>query len=209
MPQITKTSLALALAVLAFVGVLALGGCGDKNPQSVYDPDSGKHPAGWLPDGHLQAALAHLDNCTQCHGADLSGGMSKVACAQCHSGRFFQVHPPEWDSLAYARHPAYVRAHGAGFCDSAFCHGLGLTGGTVGGSGPSCSGCHIGGPEAVHPWANEAQDFAGNPPLHAQYVFVHGGTASCRNDTCHGAELQGVLLSGPACSACHFGKTFP
>jgi hypothetical protein len=208
MPQITKPSLLLALALMGSVAVLSVAGCGSSNEYSNYDTDRGKHPAGWVPEGHVFKALTMLDSCMQCHGSDLAGGISKVACAQCHQGHFTEIHPPEWDGFVYARHGAYVNQRGTSFCASAFCHGVALQG--VPGSGPSCTSCHIDGPLAVHPWKNQAEDFATSPPQHAQYVFVHGGTtASCRNATCHGADLQGVLLSGPACSSCHFAHVFP
>src|SRR5690242_11154402 len=141
MSSITKTSMALAL--LAFVGVLSMAGCGDKNHLSNYNAATGEHPADWVSTTHFLVANQHLDNCTQCHGQDLSGGISKVACAECHvvtlvaPGTIAQgaaVHPADWDSLVYARHPAYVRTHGAGSCATSFCHGVTL----AGGQGPSC-----------------------------------------------------------------------
>ena len=216
MPQITKTSRVLALAPLVFAGVLALAGCGDRNPQSNLDPDAGAHLAGWLPTGHSSEAISHIDNCTTCHGQDLSGGISKVACSQCHvvTGTVvpgkeplgLAVHPQDWDSLVYARHKAFVGQNGTGFCASANCHGTDLTGG----GGPSCSSCHLGGPQSVHPagWNTPADITSGNP-LHGQFVLSTGTTATCRNAVCHGPELQGVLLSGYACSSCHGGTTFP
>jgi hypothetical protein len=203
MSQITKTSLALALAMLVFLGVLSIAGCGDKNDQSHFDPDSGNHPADWLPAAHMAAAQAHLDTCTPCHGTDFNGGISKVACTQCHLGDQTHVHPLDWDlhgDLAYALHGPYVDLHGAAACSNAFCHGTNLQG--VAGSGPSCSSCHLGGPLSPHPleWANEIN-------IHGGYVLANGTSGppnqGCRNVTCHGADLQGVFLSGPACNQCH------
>jgi LSD1 subclass zinc finger protein len=215
MPQITKSSLALALAVAGFFGVLSMAGCGDEAKQANYDAVRGNHPEHWLA-GHIPEALAHLDNCTQCHGQELSGGISKVSCSLCHAvtlvnpanpAQGIAIHPPEWDDLVYARHANYVEQRGTLTCASTFCHGVALNGGL----GPSCSSCHIGGPLHAHPvgW-NTQQDFANNsPPLHGQYVLSKNSTASCRNAVCHGTQLQGVLLSGPACAACHPGTTFP
>jgi hypothetical protein len=219
MPQI-KSSLILALAMLSFLGFLSLAGCGDTNSKSNYDPDLGKHPAGWLPAGHAAAARADIDSCRACHGQDFTGGISKVACTLCHLGQFFTgaigtgpepglivshfgVHPPEWTihgDLTYALHGPYVQQHGAAACANAFCHGTDLQGVPL--SGPSCSSCHMGGPFSMHPieWANQIN-------LHGGYVLQHGTfgppNQGCRNVTCHGAQLQGVLLSGPACNDCH------
>jgi len=207
MPQITTASALPTLAAALLISFMTLAGCGDRNDQSSFDPDSGSHPAGWLPGGHAASARADVTICSDCHGADLAGGISKVSCSQCHLGDASHVHPLGWDDLVYARHADFVKANGTSACANVFCHGGDLTG--VAGSGPSCTSCHIGSSTSVHPWANQTTDLAGVPPLHAQYVFTHGGTASCRNADCHGTQLQGVLLSGPACSACHFGTVFP
>ncbi|MBJ6727918.1 hypothetical protein [Geomesophilobacter sediminis] len=207
MSQINKTSPAWALVALMFGCILSLGGCGDASSQSDLDPESGAHPAGWLPAGHVSPALSHINTCQPCHGDDFSGGISKVACTQCHLGDQIHVHPLDWDNLVYARHATYVNQHGAAACANAFCHGTNLQG--VAASGPSCTSCHIGGAFHVHPWTSTAQDLAATPPLHAQFVLTHGNTQTCRNVVCHGAQLQGVLLSGPPCSACHFGTVFP
>ena len=202
MSQITKTSLALALALLAFLGVLALAGCGDKNSQSNFDPDSGTHPAGWLPSDHMTAALSHLDTCAPCHGADFAGGIAKVACTQCHLGDQTHIHPLAWDNLVYALHGNFVDQNGTTACANTFCHGTSLDG--VGGTGPSCTSCHLGGPLSPHPagWNTQADFTSGTLPLHAQFVG-NNGTVSCRNVVCHGANLQGVYLSGPSCNTCH------
>ncbi|HJV37175.1 hypothetical protein [Geomonas sp.] len=213
MPQITKSSLALALALAGFFGVLSMAGCGDSAKLANYDAAKGAHTGDWALE-HQPQALAHLDNCTQCHGQDLAGGISKVSCAVCHSVQFVRpgvpaagiaIHPPDWDDLVYARHAPYVQQKGTIGCASTYCHGVALTGGL----GPSCSSCHIGGPLHVHPegW-NTTADLTSGSPLHSQYVLANG-TATCRNGVCHGAQLQGVPLSGPPCSLCHGGTVFP
>jgi hypothetical protein len=203
MPQIAKTSLILSLALLA------LAGCGDVNKDATFDSAISRHPAGWLPDGHKAAASAKIESCTECHGSDFSGGIAKVACTQCHLGDETDVHPLTWGDFAYVQHPAYIAQNGTAACANAFCHGTSLTG--VAASGPSCTSCHIGGQNAVHPWTVFNDFSAGRLPKHAQFATATGAivTASCRNVVCHGANLQGVLASGPPCSACHFGVTFP
>lgn len=197
MPQIIK--IALALACLVVLG--GLGGCGDENSRSTYDPEQGNHPSGWLPSGHAGPARAHLDSCRDCHGQDFSGGIAKVACTQCHLGGPLDIHPVAWSTpgphgpLGYALHASFVQQNGAASCANAFCHGTDLAG--VPGSGPSCSSCHMGGPFSVHPpeWNNQIT-------LHGGYV-LQNGTAACRNAVCHGPQLEGVFLSGPGCNACH------
>ena len=78
------------------------------------------------------------------------------------------------------------------------CHGLNLDGGI---STVSCTSCHLGSQEAVHPlqWGQYAY------ARHKSYVAANG-TASCANAACHGTGLTGVAGSGPACAtACHLG----
>lgn len=207
MSQITERPRTLFPIALLFGCLLGLGGCGDATSKSDLDPETGMHPSGWLPAGHAGAGQSHLTTCQPCHGDDFHGGIAKVSCLLCHLGDQTHVHPLSWDDLVYALHGPYVDQNGTAACANAFCHGADLQG--VAQSGPSCTSCHIGGPTAIHPWT-AATDFSVSPPQHAQYLAAHGGsTHSCRNDTCHGANLQGVFLSGPPCSECHPGESFP
>ena len=77
------------------------------------------------------------------------------------------------------------------------CHGTDLTGSTT---HVSCTQCHLGNPESIHPtqWGNFAY------ALHANYVRQKG-TSDCANVTCHGLNLEGVQGSGPSCTQCHMG----
>jgi predicted CxxxxCH...CXXCH cytochrome family protein len=77
----------LTASMLLIVALFVLGGCGssEKNGASVFDPDSQQHPANWLITGHPAAAKADPSVCMACHGNDFAGGISKVACASCHT----------------------------------------------------------------------------------------------------------------------------
>lgn len=77
------------------------------------------------------------------------------------------------------------------------CHGSDYAGGV---SGVSCTRCHLGGVNSVHPaaWGSAV---AMN---HGQYVAASGNTA-CANAVCHGTTLSGVDQSGPSCTSCHMG----
>jgi hypothetical protein len=193
MSQIKGTSRALGMMLL--MSVLMLSGCGDKNSQSSFDATSGSHPAGWLPTGHTAAAKLNILSCTDCHGDNFTGGISKVACTQCHLGNQLEIHPLRWGQFAYALHGSFAKLNGTTSCANALCHGTNLDG--VGGTGPSCSSCHMGGATSKHPlpWNTDIE-------LHAGFIGQNGSTA-CRNVVCHGANLQGVFLSGPGCNACH------
>jgi hypothetical protein len=199
MSSIRRTMLGTWLAALV---ALALFGCGDTNPQVTFSADSGgAHPApGWLPGGHQAAATASLTSCTECHGGDYAGGISKVSCTKCHLGDQQHVHPVAWGELTYAHHATFVGNNGIAGCINAYCHGPSLAG--VAGSGPSCTSCHIGGPMAVHPagitdWMN-----ASGTDFHGTYVD-NNGIGSCANLVCHGAILEGVPQSGMSCQSCH------
>lgn len=201
MPQIRLPF--LFMAALLSLTLFILSGCGDKNPQSNFDVTSEKnpHPAGWLPLGHSIAAKAQIESCTECHGADFSGGIAKVKCTQCHLGDEENVHPLDWKANIFAGHKAYVAQNGTAGCSATYCHGANLTG--VTGSGPSCTSCHLGGPLSVHP-ANWFEADKKINPLHGS-----ADAAKCQNLACHGANGAGVTNSGPACTSCHIVHVNP
>lgn len=207
MPQIKP---ALALIALCLGGALALAGCGDENSKAVFGSETGKHVAGWIT-AHDQAAQASIESCVDCHGENLEGGISKIACTQCHLGGNFDVHPEQWGQLAYARHAGFVEANGSASCAVAACHGADLLGAT----GPSCAvNCHMAFDPATrqpqrHAWL--ATNTAENIDGHLTYFATNPRNYdSCRNNACHGgqgtdAAPPGVFLSGPGCLnvGCH------
>jgi hypothetical protein len=205
MSQINRTSPAsVTLSMVLLLSLFLLAGCGDKNAQADLDPVSGQHPAAWLPTGHKTEAKAHMETCAPCHGADYGGGISKVACTQCHLGNQLSVHPNQWGPYAYGLHGSFVKLNDprADTCANANCHGVNLDG--IGGSGPSCTLCHLSGNKfSAHPvdW-NTLADMSSPVPKHAAFVGSNGTTA-CSNALCHGLNLQGKFLSGPSCRACH------
>lgn len=192
MSQIIKPSLALGL--LLSVLLLALTGCGDVNSQADFNAVSAKHPSTWKPSGHVSAAKSRIESCTECHGANFLGGVSKVACIDCHMGNEEKIHPLQWGPFSYSGHGSYVKQNqnDTTRCANANCHGSTLTGVT----GPSCYSCHMGGPLSVHPtdW-NSAKS-------HGNYINTVGAE-SCKNAACHGPTGQGILNVVPACMACH------
>lgn len=124
---------------------------------------------------------------TQCHGTDLKGGLSGVACTQCHGG---YPHPDGW-SMPSAHGPSAV---GTLKNNCAGCHGEDWNGGK---SKVSCLSCHKG--SFPHPggWAT--------PEQHGAFVSKNG-TGKCATQ-CHGVQLDGGL-SGKSCKdGCH--KVWP
>ncbi|MGD0625258.1 MAG: hypothetical protein ABSB32_11125 [Thermodesulfobacteriota bacterium] len=105
-----------------------------------------------------------------------------------------QTHPAGWLPSGHATEAK------ANIETCTVCHGADLTGATT---HVSCTQCHLGNPESIHPtlWGNFAY------ALHAGYVKLNG-TSACANVTCHGANLDGVQGSGPSCTQCHMGGLF-
>lgn len=100
-------------------------------------------------------------------------------------------HPANWS----VGHKTSAKANLEGCIE---CHGENLDGGIA---NVSCSRCHIGSSESIHPdqWGQYAY------ARHKNYVALNG-TARCANASCHGALLTGVLGSGSSCAtACHMG----
>jgi hypothetical protein len=184
------------LAVLLLLAVLSFAGCGTPNDSSSFNPDSGRHPAGWLPAGHTTKAVADMASCAQCHGADYAGGISGISCSSCHMGGVASIHPP-WGTPDYAMHGSYVKSNSndTSGCANSACHGTALTG--VSGSGPSCTLCHIGSAVSIHPL-----EWNGDVMVHKTKVGFTN-IESCKNIVCHGAALEGVYLSGHSCYICH------
>lgn len=186
----SQVSRFLLYGVVSLGLCLGLSACGDTNSES------GAHRTGWLPAGHGTVAKANVEGCVGCHGENLDGGISKVACTTCHLGGSQSVHPQQWGSFAYARHKAYLELPGntSSSCANASCHGVTLAG--VSGSGPSCTSCHMGGVTKKHPatWTQYSS--------HGNFVKA-SGYVGCSNAACHGNNARGVFLSGPSCFVCH------
>jgi len=133
--------------------------------------------------------------------------LSFCLLAGCGGGSSQTETPPAQQPLVTAQtHPAgwlpdgHVTEAKADIETCTVCHGADLTGAT---SHISCTQCHLGNPDSVHPtqWGNFAYTF------HARYVTLNG-TSACANITCHAANLDGVQESGPSCTQCHMGGVF-
>jgi hypothetical protein len=202
------------LAALAFAA-----GCSDANTpggESHIDA-SGKSVSGWVvvPTGGSHSSTATQEfsagsgsfSCTQCHGAELSGGISSVSCfgnpAGCHHGPV-----AGWVATAPAAQNHGVSAKKApgssGFVSCQICHGNNFSGG---GSQVSCFTCHgVNAPHAPAPWRGSPYThvttdqkntpvcaqchFPGspnNPANHPATPAPPGTTPGCFNNTlCHG-----------------------
>jgi len=182
-----------------FSGGIAKVSCSTGCHMGVVDS---VHPGAWsrvTGTAHAAYVIANGNaSCSteSCHGATLNGvANSGPSCTLCHLGGVGSVHPQDWGDLAYYKHSLYVNANGTNGCTNVNCHGASLDG--VAGSGPSCTLCHLGGVNSIHPTA-----WGADITLHKNYVAAVG-SSSCANAVCHGPQLQGVFLSGPSCATCH------
>jgi len=90
-----------------------------------------------------------ISSCAECHGSDLSGGISKVSCfgnpAGCH-------HDPvaNWATPAVHGATAKKAPGSSGFASCQICHGNTFSGG---GAGIACADCHgVPAPHPAAPW---------------------------------------------------------
>ena len=204
---------------------------------------SGSSVAGWLvlPSGGSHAGTATLDyiagggdsGCTQCHGSDLTGGISRVSCfdnpAGCH-------HDPvaNWATPAVHGATAKQAPGSSGFASCQICHGNDFSGG---GAGVACADCHVvNAPHPAQPWRGStfthsntdaknapvcaACHFPGspnNPADHPATPAPAGTPPGCFNSTlCHGDTATAphpVPFNDPVhydtTSATFPGTTFP
>ena len=203
MPQVARRLTACSIGLLLLAALAT--GC-SKHRGAPFDPDAG-HPEDWVAD-HGQSYLESAAHCTDCHGADLRGGIAKVSCfaaslngAACHSGgpdAF--IHPDGWGAVG-AHGPPAIAAPGAtsGLAYCAVCHGADFAGGAV---NTPCGSCHgVPAPHPRAPWRGGASSHTkvdpGNAPACAQCHLRSGTAASagCFNNTfCHaqrGVHPQG------------------
>jgi hypothetical protein len=128
------------LAVLLLLVVFSLAGCGSANDSSSFNPDSGSHPAGWLPADHMTKAVADMESCAQCHGADYAGGISGISCSSCHLGGVASVHPVQWNGNGMLHRTEAWGTATIDSCRNIVCHGPAFEGVYL--SGGSCLVCH-------------------------------------------------------------------
>jgi predicted CxxxxCH...CXXCH cytochrome family protein len=192
-PSLVVTSLALALC---------FSGCGDRNSEVAFSPNSG-HSSDWV-STHKVSARANIESCVECHGTNLDGGVSNVACTKCHPGG------------------APVGANASG-CTS--CHGVPPDGPANGTSnrklshdkhsnlpGVTCNTCHNGygyGAPGHGTLASARLSIDGAFKAKAAtsdpaYTRNGSGGVTCTNVSCHGGQptpVWGVAIT--ECASCH------
>lgn len=137
----------------------ALWGCGNGNSNAPAFLN-GVHPANWYAThgAAARASVPEYEKCAECHGQDLTGGISKVSCFSagfngqaCHAGGPGEPHPAGWDDPAVHGSHAKMKASGANglpYCQG--CHGTRFDGGLA---RQSCYDCHgVSAPHPAKPW---------------------------------------------------------
>jgi predicted CxxxxCH...CXXCH cytochrome family protein len=189
MPQIKPTHLLISLAM-----ALALAGCGDKNDKAVFSPESG-HPSDWV-QTHKASAQTDVASCTECHGEDYSGGISKVSCTSPTAVSGFTCHV----SSPVDKPTECVSCHGG-------VSASGVPTGPFGSNDPKsapnrqfahtkhialagigCDTCHLkaGTGTAGHAKADLA---GGRKSATVNGAFVHNDNGTCSNVSCHGGKV--------------------
>ncbi len=177
----------------------------------TWTGNGGVHPSGWIA-SHPGSALAGLNDCKACHGAQLAGGpFSEPSCftAACHHNTRpgYALAGSHGLRAKLAQGPS-----GGGLASCQACHGTAFAAGLTASDGTTkaCTTCHgVAAPHPAKPWhnatgSNHATTDATNAPVCAQCHYpgavanpaghpatpAPAGTApGCFNNTlCHGVE---------------------
>lgn len=203
------------------LALAALYGCSGQNGSASPVVDaSGKHPANWVQQHWVHykqmnggsKAVSSATGCSECHGADLTGGTSKVSCFQasfqgifCHdNGDRTLGHPEAWSDLTmrgfhgsptatYNGQPVRGSANLATACG--LCHAIDTNSALIG-SAPSCLSTDPKWGMACHASSPAAQS-TGCVSCHA--TPPAGATAPNRGN----AHAKHLALNGVSCNTCH------
>src|SRR5574340_79803 len=113
----------LLISLLALIA----WGCSKANESAPMFDASGKHPASWYVN-HRASARTDINQCKECHGADLSGGVSKLSCFSASvNGQGCHPHPADWANPDRHGADAKKAPGSSGFASCRACHGDTLT----------------------------------------------------------------------------------
>lgn len=204
------------------LALAALSACSGSSGSAPVVVEGGHHPANWLQQHWVvyrqenggSKAVSSSTGCSECHGADLSGGISKVSCfgasfngMYCHANDDHTLgHPSSWGD------PTGLIFHGAA--------GTTYNGQPVKGSrnlAAACGLCHATDSKAVI--VGDAPSCLSSDPkwgisCHASSpAAASSGCVSCHNTPPDGGALPNragahaahLGLKGVDCSSCHNG----
>jgi predicted CxxxxCH...CXXCH cytochrome family protein len=200
-------SKSLIVGAILLFGIVLITGCGSSNSQAPFDADTQQHPADWKWT-HKTAAQQDPTACTECHGDDLSGGISKVPCFSCHLNG-----------------SPYV------LTDCTSCHGnppVGTVAPNRAGAHNTATG-HFAAQVILPDGCNTCHGGAGSGTLNHDNgtvvisllnsysansgTIVYNADGTCSNASCHGGQttpnwLTGTINLSTQCASCHsFGTS--
>lgn len=206
---------------------VSLWGCSNANDKNIILDASGKHPANWvsnhsnlfraLPGAIDDSTVAKSSACTECHGSDLKGGVSKVSCfSQGYAAMTCHFHPAGYrNSNSHGKTAKSSPTFSSGFDSCRGCHGSQYAGGFL--SPVSCMSaastadpafaCHGTGAPHAKNWATSAtSDHSTSDPNNAAACYqCHAGGQHLTNLP---APLPQPSGTPPGCfnnTLCHSG----
>jgi predicted CxxxxCH...CXXCH cytochrome family protein len=149
----------------------------------------------------LKANNFSLDQCKQCHAADFSGGITKVACNSCHN---YPHNAGITDTTSTAFHGLLIKANNYNLDQCSKCHGTDFSG--AGSDKLNCKTCHT---QASGPLAcNTCHGVFSDPSLIAPPRDLNGNISTDSiNVGAHVSHLYSNSLSVVACENCHIVPT--
>jgi predicted CxxxxCH...CXXCH cytochrome family protein len=139
----------------------------------------------------LKANNFDLSSCKQCHAADFSGGITKVACSSCHN----YPHTTGFaDTTSSAFHGLFLKANNFTLTECQKCHGNDFTGN--GSALLNCKSCH-----SIYP---HDAGFAVTTSSAFHGLFLRANNFSMDNcQKCHGSDFAGNGSTQASCNTCH------
>jgi predicted CxxxxCH...CXXCH cytochrome family protein len=199
----TRTGIGIAMISLAVM--LTACGSSTANSKNVFNNEErhgGGSEAGEFSEitWHVGAARADLNSCKECHGDDLSGGISKVACSSCHVNGITPTTMTGCISC-HANPPSGATAPnraGAHAIHDALANVTGV-----------CNTCHnnAGSGMKLHNDGITEVDFLSVYSAKSG-TAVHNADGTCSNVSCHGGQTTPVWGTGTIdvnnqCTSCH------
>jgi predicted CxxxxCH...CXXCH cytochrome family protein len=186
--------------ILPIFFTMVIFGCGKVNDRAPALLANSTHPADWQIK-HRAAFRQNRDQCRECHGMDLKGGITAIGCfnqarlGECHAdGHGPRIAPHQSPFNDGAVHGPVAKADLV-FCQS--CHGTSAGPGgnprfnlPIGSLVHGCEDCHL--PKTAHPVHQGTSGWNGH---------VRAGNQGNSCILCHGLDLTGG--NGPGCNTCH------
>jgi len=184
----------LSLIIIGFI----FGGCSKLKDNITQPPALSIHNSGNddtasanFHGNMLKANNFDLTSCKQCHSADLSGGITNVACNSCHN---FPHVTGFSDTASSAFHGVFLKTNNFTLTECAKCHGASFTGN--GSPQLNCKSCH-----SLYP---HDPGFAvqTSSAFHGLYLqSINFSLTGCQ--TCHGVDFTGKGTAQLNCKSCH------